>query len=116
MTDVKISLLGCAIGCRRRTNKASYLRSCRKRYLKAYSTEHAKDLRTLEEAKKIRMIVSIYWIYKDFITRAPVRRNRSMLATLQTASPAAFESGNNYPRRQTLPVWNGNVSEPLMKP
>jgi hypothetical protein len=27
-----------------------------------------------------------------------------MLTTLQTASPAAFESGNNYPRRQTLPV------------
>jgi hypothetical protein len=28
-----------------------------------------------------------------------------MSATLQTAGPAAIESGNNYLRRQTLPVY-----------
>jgi len=28
-----------------------------------------------------------------------------MPAPLQTASPAALESGNNYPRRQSLPVY-----------
>jgi hypothetical protein len=39
-----------------------------------------------------------------------------MFATLQTVSLAAIESGNNYPRRQTLPVWIGNVSMPIMKP
>jgi hypothetical protein len=28
-----------------------------------------------------------------------------MSATLQADNPAAIESGNNYPRRQTLPVY-----------
>jgi hypothetical protein len=34
------------------TNTASFLWPCQKLYLKAYSTEHAKDLRSIAEVKR----------------------------------------------------------------
>jgi len=47
----KIKVLDCVIG-RRRMSTASSLWPCQKLYLKAYSTEHAKDLRPIAEVKR----------------------------------------------------------------
>ena len=52
MIDFKIKLFGGVIGRRRLTNTAFFPWPCQKLYLKAYSTEHAKDLRAVEEVKR----------------------------------------------------------------
>ena len=115
MIDVKLKVLGCIIGRRRMMDTAFFLRSCRKRHLKAYSTEHAKDLRPIEEVQRNPddglNLLDLF----DFIKFRPICRYRSMLAVRPKSGAAAIESGNNYPRRQTLPDWIGNPPVPSVK-
>jgi hypothetical protein len=97
------------------TDKAFFLRSCQKRHLQAYSTEHAKDLRPIEEVQRNPDDGLNFLNLYDFIKFRPICRNRSMLAARPKSGAAAIESGNNYPRRQTLPNRIGNLPVPSMK-